>query len=48
MGTLSATLLTAPMFRLKLAWATGAPVLHLPLAGQCRTPQSCAALLCVP
>ncbi len=29
MGTLTATLLTAPMFGLKLAWAIGAPVLLL-------------------
>jgi hypothetical protein len=29
MGTLTALLLTAPMFGLKLAWAIGAPVLLL-------------------
>jgi hypothetical protein len=46
MGTLSATLFTAPMFRPKLAWAIGALV--LPLTGQCRTPRSGAAFVCVP
>jgi hypothetical protein len=48
MGTPSATLLTAPMFGLKLAPATGAHVLLLPLTRQCRTPRSGAEFVYVP
>ena len=48
MGTPSATLLTAPMFGLRLARATGALVLLLPLTRHCRTPRSGDVFVFVP